>query len=120
MSGESRTDFDFGSLAGPDDPSAAEFFLIRQRALVECLIGSRLSVKELSARAIAIGIVGGHWRLRGRTLSALARRLQLSPSAISRRIDLIRANVGLPPRRRKAEKHAAPIGKIAKKSTKPR
>ena len=120
MRGEPQTDFDFDSLDSANAPRLTELFLFRQRALVESLIGSRLSVRELAARALAVGIVGGHWRLRGRRLSALARGLCLSRSAISRRIDLVRANVGLPARKRNSEKHAAPIGKTLEKSTKPR
>lgn len=55
-------------------------------AIMDGLIGSRLSAKELATRALAVGIVGGHFRLKGKSYRELAARLGISHTALARRV----------------------------------
>ena len=65
-------------------------------AIMDGLIGSRLSAKELATRALAVGIVGGHHLLTGKTYRALGASIGVSHTALRRRVRAFREQFRAP------------------------
>lgn len=71
--------------ADPHD-EAASMALLAVEAVIDALIGPRLSAKEIATRAAALAVLRGHWRVSGLPVSRLAARLGVSHTALARRI----------------------------------
>ena len=90
MRAELIADFDFAALDAPAPPlrEMARARLVLD-AVLDALMASRLSQKELACRALALAITLGHWRVRGCSVRALARRIGVTHTALARRLSTL-------------------------------
>ena len=89
---EAITEFDFDALESPvpESPAHAVGRLVLD-GIMDVLIGSRINAKELAVRALAVGIVGAHWRLHRKSVAELARRIGVTHTVLYRRVRELRA-----------------------------